>query len=365
MIMLEESNPWADVAKQFGVGLNAGFSRAQDFRKKLKLEKEKNKAEMAFYKKYMEEEDDGEQEDQTEMSSSGKSFQEKLMDSGDKKKIDFKDSEPSEVVEEEEKLTLEPPEMASQQKENKAPFEEEEPVKKEPTKKIAGIPFTKGELPKKTKKIPAIGKLAPAAKLQRQEMLENKKDNKEFGKNYSNLNELRDNERALGHAKDLIYNGDVGPNFFRKSLIMLSSGKLGEYGGENLKKLAQTPDEQKLGAILMKFARPKDIGGSNPSTREVLLALERYPDILNHPEANKYLIDEMFRNAKRDLKKGQLIASLEKYDPYMQSGIFKNLVDDKVEEYEQSLGNKSPTSKGSFFSTGNPTIDNALQLFGK
>ena len=212
----------------------------------------------------------------------------------------------------------------------------EEPGKgiSEASHKLGEFEFQPGELPEKSKRLPAVGELKSEAKIQADELNYNKNKINDFTKNYSNFQELQDNERAAIQAKDLIYNKDINPGFMKKAMIGLTEG----IGFPEFKKLFTTPDEQKLAALIMKFARPKDIGGSNPSTREVLLALERYPDILNSPEANKFLIDELVRRTQMDVSKSKLMSYLKKYDPSMDPTIFEDLVNTKMSEY----GNKIP-----------------------
>lgn len=231
------------------------------------------------------------------------------------------------------------------------PLAGEAPEKRSPTEeekiKISGFEFSPEELPSKMKDIPPVGPLAAAAKMQKEERREFRKEINEYAKPYQDISELKKNKDYAEQARDLIYNGDVGNSFMRKAAIILAEGKTGQWIGENLKKLATTADEQKLSALMMKFARPKDIGGSNPSTREVLIALERNPDILNHPDANKFLIDEMLRYSDIDYKKGQLIAGLKKYDPYMNSDVFKDLVESKISKYQEENAPLTPTQRRS------------------
>lgn len=293
-------------SSMLGAALGGGMQKGLDYASQLGLEKAKKQYEMDLYKSFM-----GEEE-----APKG-DFQTQIMKSRAQEEVSPERGEiPGETVEEGPRA----------QKEAKKPVE-----------KISGFDFEPGELPKKTKKIPPVGPMAKAAEIQDKTLREYRKENNEYAKPYQNLTELKENVHFAKEAKELIDKGNVNPGFMRSAALVLSEGKLGHVVGEKLKKLATTADEQKLQALIMRFARPKDIGGSNPSTREVLLALERYPDILNSPAANKFLIDEMVRHADVDLKKGQLVAGLKKWDPHMEPGVFQDLVNSKIEEYSQSL----------------------------
>lgn len=299
--------------ERLGISPDIRSSEGQKFAQALQLEKAKKQYESDLYRQFMRDRDEEEDLIQAPQFDMAPERYENLHDSLEKAERDIqRNEEPVSPV-----------------------IESARPVK--PSRKISGFEFAPNELPKKTRKIPAIDKLAPAAKMQRQEMQENRKEINEFAKPFKNIEELKQNKHFAQEAKELIDSGRISPGFVRSVAMVLSEGKAGHVLGEKLQKLVTNADEQKLQALMMRFARPKDLGGSNPSTTEVLLALQRYPDILNSPEANKFLIDEMVRQADIDLKKGQLIAGLRKYDPYMDSSTFEELVNDKIGTYAESL----------------------------
>ncbi len=240
-------------------------------------------------------------------------------------------------VQQEEEMGLQSFPEVKMEGEEKISKKSNNPIQRKSKIKLGGFDFSRDELPMPTKRIPPIGPLESMAKMQSEQLKENKKEIQDYAKPYENLKELKDNEHYAKQAKDLIYNGNITNSYMKKVALAVSEGKIGNYLGESIKKIAKTSDEQKLAALVMRFARPKDIGGSNPSTREVLLALERYPDILNSKEANKYLIDEMVRSAELDVKKSQLIGSLRRYDPHMDASTFKDIVNNKLEGYASKL----------------------------
>jgi len=58
--------------------------------------------------------------------------------------------------------------------------------------------------------------------------------------------------------------------------------------------------------------------------------MNRNADILSPKEANRYLADFLVQNAETNLRKGQLISGLKKYDNHMDPGAFKDLVESKI-----------------------------------
>lgn len=196
--------------------------------------------------------------------------------------------------------------------------------------KINGVEFDRSELPRKQKTVPPFGPLQKQAEIQESQRKENRKRLDKFIEPYRDVSALQSQKNKLLEAKKIIKNKRLGGKFRNAFASFLA-------GDENeLSELLKTADAQKLYSLLYESIRPKELGGSNPSTREVLLSLSRLPSGLKDQEANEYIIDRMIEEADRNLSRGKTINAALKYD--------KNIDADDLADL---LAKKVPTKVGS------------------
>jgi hypothetical protein len=176
--------------------------------------------------------------------------------------------------------------------------------------------------------------MADAAKMQHEDIKENRKEIAQYAEKAGDVADLQSIQRDLTEAKNLIDNGALDVSFVRKLATAVLEGK-----ESSLAELIKTPDQQKLFTLFRRSLKPKDIGGSNPSTREVLIAMQAIPTYLTKPEAAKYMADRMLRIANQDLDKSRLIQNLRKINPGADPSAFKELIERKVSEKYKSGGN--------------------------
>lgn len=193
--------------------------------------------------------------------------------------------------------------------------------------KLGNYEFDQDELPKKTKLIPQVGPLKAESQFQIQTLGKNRDENVSYLKDYSDINKLRDAVKSMKEAKRLIENENVSPGKFIQAIQAIAEEK-----HPSLKSIFSTSGQAKLNSLLTNAIQSKNIGGSNPSTKEVLLAMERLPSGLNTKEANLYIADRLIENTEKNLAKADIGNQLLKYDQHMDSGTFKDLVEKKVNE---------------------------------
>lgn len=196
---------------------------------------------------------------------------------------------------------------------------------------------------------PAVGRaLGDVAKMQqKEEMFDretqrqiNKEERariKEYSKPYENLEPLRRNLGKLEQAKKLIQNEKVSfdENVFRG----IFNAALEAKGKGEIAELLKTPAQQKLFSLLKDSLKTKEVGGSNPSTREVLIAMSAIPSNLKGKEANLYIIDNMINDAKVSYEKGRVINKLSG-NPNLKYSDFIYQVNQHVEPLQTQLDNE-------------------------
>lgn len=195
-----------------------------------------------------------------------------------------------------------------------------------PPSSIGGTQFQPGELPPREEPLPAIGGLKDISKQQHEIMKENRAANQKYSEPYEDISKLNTIVNKLEQAKKIIESEEFDSSIFQRGLVaFLESGDEGALG-----ELLKTPAQKKLFHLIRDSLRVKELGGSNPSTKELLIELASKPSYLTGVEASKFMIDNMIEDAKRNLKKSHIISGLRKYDPSMSPEVFKSLVEEKT-----------------------------------
>lgn len=129
----------------------------------------------------------------------------------------------------------------------------------------------------------------------------------EYSKPYQEVSKLETNLNKLKEAEKLIDSGKVSidDQWLRNATVGILEGRESPLG-----EMIKTPEQQKLWFLLKDSLRTKDIGGSNPSTKEVLLSLSSQPGPYKSQAANKYMIRNMVNQAEIELNKANEISKL-------------------------------------------------------
>jgi hypothetical protein len=160
---------------------------------------------------------------------------------------------------------------------------------------------------------------------------------RKFSEPYDDIGKLQSNVNRLNQVTDLIENDSASfdDSFWRTT----ASALLEDRGDITVAELFKTPAQQKMYSLLRPFFGSKELGGSNPSTREVLLSLSTLPSNLKGKDANLYIARMLKDEAKVALETGKEVNKLnEKSMPWSE---FQSKLQNKVsplrEENAQEL----------------------------
>lgn len=159
---------------------------------------------------------------------------------------------------------------------------------------------------------------------------ENRDQIRKYAEPYQDTLKFDVNLNKLKEAEKLIDSGKVGidDQWIRTAATGILEGR-----ESPLAELVKTKEQQKLWYLLRDSLRPKELGGTNPSTREVLLAMSTLPSGYKGNEANKYIIKQMIQQAELDKYKGKEISRLRMENENIPFTHFQQKVDESVGKY--------------------------------
>ncbi len=177
-------------------------------------------------------------------------------------------------------------------------------------------------------------------KAQRDTSKEQKKEHRaEISKafsQYSDFGAMDKLEKDLEEAEDLILNKNVSfdTNMLGSAIAAIAEGK-----ESTVADMFKTKDQQKLFSVLRSSLKPKTEGGSNPSTREVLLSMSAIPSYMKSKEANAYIVGNLLEDVKLNKIRSKIMNDLRK-DPEITAPEFYESVHEQMKPYlEQSREN--------------------------
>lgn len=178
-------------------------------------------------------------------------------------------------------------------------------------------------------------------KLKGKYKLETQKENRaavrEYSKPYYDITKLKEVTRKMDRLWDLVNNKQIGRT---KNLGTFLNALIEGRDNEAFKTIFKTPQEQELGHLLRDLYNTKDIGGSNPSTREVLITLATLPDRFKTPEANAKIAEGLRNLAYKNLYKGRSVLS--NLDKGLELGKFISTVEDEASQFMEYKKNSPP-----------------------
>lgn len=165
---------------------------------------------------------------------------------------------------------------------------------------------------------------------------ENRQEIREYAKNYEDITSLENNVYKLNEAEKLIHSRKVSldDNWIRNAATAILEGH-----ESNLADFIKTDEQQQLFYLLREALAPKEIGGSNPSTREVLIAMQSIPSMYKGQKANEYIIDRMKDIANINLKKARLVEEA-KHKGFKNPAEFKSYVENGTKKYADAIRQK-------------------------
>lgn len=161
---------------------------------------------------------------------------------------------------------------------------------------------------------------------------ESREEIRKFAEPYADMSRLKTNVNKLKEAKKLIESGKVSfdDNKFRNAFVAQLEGN-----DNPMAELFKTDEQQKLWSLMRDSLNPKEIGGSNPSTKEVLIAMASLPNPYKGQQANEYIIESMINQAETAVKKAEKIGDLRIKNPKLSAADFKGMVDEDVAKFAE------------------------------
>lgn len=163
-----------------------------------------------------------------------------------------------------------------------------------------------------------------------------------YSEPYQDTSKLKTNLNKLKEADKLIDSGKVSVdgNWFRSAVTSILEGHESSFA-----EMIKTPEQQKLFYLLKDSLKTKDIGGSNPSTKEVIMSLSAMPGQYKGQSANKFIIKNMINQAEADLYKADVISKLRQKTgsisyPKFQTEVDKSVgkfIENKQKEFEKDM----------------------------
>ncbi len=144
---------------------------------------------------------------------------------------------------------------------------------------------------------------------------------------YSDFTLLRDKVNRMDQVIELVE--QEGTNFDDNAWRNAAIALVEDRGGASLADILKTPEQQKLFSLLRPLFGTKELGGSNPSTREMLMTLATLPSYTKSKEANRYIAQLLKGSAQEVLETAKTMRSLR--DKNMTVSQFQSAVDKKLE----------------------------------
>tara|TARA_R110002126_G_scaffold77229_5_gene192674 strand:- start:1049 stop:2275 length:1227 start_codon:yes stop_codon:yes gene_type:complete len=167
-----------------------------------------------------------------------------------------------------------------------------------------------------------------------------KKENRhaitKFSEDYQDSSKFAANVNRLENVKKIIADN---PKDFDKPFWRTAMGGLLE--GKEIAEVFKSQSQQKVFSLLKPFLSPKEIGGSNPSTREMMFNYETLVGPMKGVEANEYIAELFLNEALTLQEKGKQVKKFRNKD--LTFSEFQTNVDERVgafsEERQKSLVN--------------------------
>ena len=158
---------------------------------------------------------------------------------------------------------------------------------------------------------------------------------RKYSEPYQDVSKLQINVEKLKKAKELIASGKVSvdDNFIRNAVAGILEGH-----ESPIAELVKTPEQQQLWYLLRDSLKPKEIGGSNPSTREVLITMSAQPGPYKGQAANEFIIQNMINQSETELFKANKIRDLRSKNESMPFPKFLEEIDRETTQFMQEQG---------------------------
>jgi len=159
---------------------------------------------------------------------------------------------------------------------------------------------------------------------------------KEYAKPYMDMEKLKMDVHQIKASKRLIEsskNLSLDDNWVRSIFNAVAADK----GWNDVSQLAITNDQRKLAGYMYDFLRTKELGGSNPSTKEVQMSMNAKPSRYLGKDANKNLINLMLDKAELQVEKSKIIDKTRATGESISPSRFKMKVSEELQPFMEKI----------------------------
>ena len=166
----------------------------------------------------------------------------------------------------------------------------------------------------------------------RKEIESEHKDVRNIDKSYSDIKRLESVKNMVKNSKNV----NLDDNWVKNIFVAIAS----DSSKDNIANLFRTDEEKIMSGIIYDFLRPKELGGSNPSTKEVLLSKAAKASSLSGKKANISLLNDMLMQAHSNYEKGKIIANKTNNLGITSPGKFRLEVHEKLTPIMEKIRNE-------------------------
>jgi hypothetical protein len=191
-----------------------------------------------------------------------------------------------------------------------------------------------------------------------------RRDIKEFNKPFDDVPKTKGSIKQLERAKKLISSGKVSldDNWMRNAIVAALEDK----GVSQVAELAKTSEQRELYSIIYNFLNSKGLGGSNPSTREVMLSLAAKPSFLKGNVENLRILDELLGEQHTNLARGEIANELLQKEGPISFSRYKmemnRLVDERMKKVNEKLDQENKLTNAKTMVSNKPPPPNHVWM---
>ena len=193
---------------------------------------------------------------------------------------------------------------------------------------VEGIEFDRSELTPILSK-PQKMLNTEERRYQEERLKENRAELKKEAESYDSAEVYEQRLRDIDKLENLFSNYD--PNLLQQALLAgIESLNFGP-----LKALLSTDDQQLIDSLIIPLVKTKEFGGSNPSTKEVILKMQQYPGIYKSKAVNRLLTEALRSDLMVSMKKAQIIREVRRLNPEASLAELTPIVDKAISKFRK------------------------------
>jgi len=148
---------------------------------------------------------------------------------------------------------------------------------------------------------------------------------------YGDMTKLRNNVNRLNEVERIIKTEKA--SYDQSTWRTVASALLDDTNHPYVADLIKTEPQKKLFSLLRPFFGSKEIGGSNPSTREVLITLSTLPSATKEKITNEYIAKLLKNEAELLVEQGNIINELQDQDQTFSE--YQQAIDERMIPFQQ------------------------------